>query len=113
MLVSRLVLNLRTYSDPELSAPTLRRNARNPTSTVDFAHNRFLGNIGAPLESGSFGWTDENDDGQGSVHSRSNEHASETAATAGGVMTLVPVVCFILIFLTYPCRDVNADDNFS
>jgi len=85
MLVSRLVLNIKTYSHEPESAPTLQ----NPVSTVVFARNRILGNIGAPLESRSFGWTDEDDEEQELADARSYEPTSDTA---GGVMTLVPVI---------------------
>jgi hypothetical protein len=51
ILISRLMLNLRTFSSPaELSQVT--QTATKQLSGLHFATNSFLGNIGAPLDGG-------------------------------------------------------------
>ncbi|KAJ3846469.1 hypothetical protein EV368DRAFT_69888 [Lentinula lateritia] len=62
LLISRLMLNLRTYSAPGNSITTTQGRARTWQSSLNFATNRMLGNIGAPLDGGSFGERDEQEE---------------------------------------------------
>ncbi|KAJ4491091.1 hypothetical protein C8R41DRAFT_867632 [Lentinula lateritia] len=62
LLISRLMLNLRTYSAPENSITTTQGGARTQQSSLNFATNRMLGNIGAPLDGESFGEGDEQEE---------------------------------------------------
>ncbi|KAJ3781632.1 hypothetical protein GGU10DRAFT_256595, partial [Lentinula aff. detonsa] len=52
MLISRLMLNLRTFPPPEGHTLTTSQGAY--LSSLHFASNQILGNIGAPLDGGSF-----------------------------------------------------------
>ncbi|KAJ4466950.1 hypothetical protein C8R41DRAFT_723532, partial [Lentinula lateritia] len=52
ILISRLMLNLRTYSEPGNS--TISQGQQTHVSSLNFASNQMLGNIGAPLDGGSF-----------------------------------------------------------
>ncbi|KAJ3872986.1 hypothetical protein F5051DRAFT_338405, partial [Lentinula edodes] len=62
LLISRLMLNLRTYSASENSITTTQGGARTQQSSLNFATNRMLGNIGAPLDGESFGEGDEQEE---------------------------------------------------
>ncbi|KAJ3898426.1 hypothetical protein F5879DRAFT_1026588 [Lentinula edodes] len=62
LLISRLMLNLRTYFAPGNSITTTPGEARTQQSSLNFATNRMLGNIGAPLDGGSFGEGDEQEE---------------------------------------------------
>ncbi|KAJ3795279.1 hypothetical protein GGU11DRAFT_747189 [Lentinula aff. detonsa] len=57
MLISRLMLNLRTFPPPE--GHTLTTSQRAYLSSLHFASNQILGNIGAPLDGGSFNEDEE------------------------------------------------------
>ncbi|KAJ3886322.1 hypothetical protein GG344DRAFT_26782, partial [Lentinula edodes] len=52
LLISRLMLNLRIYSEPGNS--TISKTQHTHVSSLNFASNRILGNIGAPLDGGLF-----------------------------------------------------------
>ncbi|KAJ3924492.1 MAG: hypothetical protein NXY57DRAFT_969760 [Lentinula lateritia] len=51
LLISRLMLNLRTYSEP--GNTTISQGQQTHVSSLNFASNQMLGNIGAPLDGGS------------------------------------------------------------
>ncbi|KAJ3798876.1 hypothetical protein GGU11DRAFT_779132 [Lentinula aff. detonsa] len=53
ILISRLMLNLRTFPTPG-TGDTLTTSQRAQFSSLHFASNQMLGNIGAPLDGGSF-----------------------------------------------------------
>ena len=50
MLISRLMLNLRTFSSPEEMSLLTQPSAGQRLEGLTFATNSFLGNIGAPLD---------------------------------------------------------------
>ncbi|KIK51160.1 hypothetical protein GYMLUDRAFT_252335 [Collybiopsis luxurians FD-317 M1] len=50
MLISRLMLNLRTFSSPEEMSRATQASAGQQPEGLTFATNSFLGNIGAPLD---------------------------------------------------------------
>ncbi|KAJ3846718.1 hypothetical protein EV368DRAFT_69700 [Lentinula lateritia] len=52
LLISRLMLNLRTYSEP--GNTTISKGQQTHVSSLNFASNQMLGNIGAPLDGVSF-----------------------------------------------------------
>ncbi|KAJ3779850.1 hypothetical protein GGU10DRAFT_381658 [Lentinula aff. detonsa] len=56
LLMSRLMLNLRTFPTPG-TGDTLTQRAN--LSSLHFASNQMLGNIGAPLDGGSFSEEEE------------------------------------------------------
>ncbi|KAJ3804597.1 hypothetical protein F5876DRAFT_70496 [Lentinula aff. lateritia] len=60
ILISRLMLNLRTYSEPENS--TISQGQQTHVSSLNFASNQMLGNIGAPLDGGSFNEEEEEEE---------------------------------------------------
>ncbi|KAJ3899759.1 hypothetical protein F5879DRAFT_1005019 [Lentinula edodes] len=74
ILISRLMLNLRTYSEP--GNTTISQGQQTRVSSLNFASNQMLGNIGAPLDGRSFNEEEEERveieaiDGQ---HDRSSE----------------------------------------
>ncbi|KAJ4465976.1 hypothetical protein C8J55DRAFT_440206 [Lentinula edodes] len=53
LLISRLMLNLCTFSEPRTTTSTISRGQHTQMSSLNFASNRMLGNIGAPLDDGS------------------------------------------------------------
>ncbi|KAJ3912358.1 hypothetical protein F5877DRAFT_72462 [Lentinula edodes] len=57
LLISRLMLNLRTYSEPGNS--TISQGQQTHVSSLNFASNQMLGNIGAPLDGRSFNEEEE------------------------------------------------------
>ncbi|KAH7870563.1 uncharacterized protein C8R40DRAFT_1010359, partial [Lentinula edodes] len=57
LLISRLMLNLRTYS--ESGNTTTSEGQQTHVSSLNFASNQMLGNIGAPLDGGSFNEEEE------------------------------------------------------
>ncbi|KAJ4465118.1 hypothetical protein C8R41DRAFT_871934 [Lentinula lateritia] len=57
LLISRLMLNLRTYS--ESGNTTTSEGQQTHVSSLNFASNQMLGNIGAPLDGGSFNEKEE------------------------------------------------------
>ncbi|KAJ3992392.1 hypothetical protein F5050DRAFT_1857253 [Lentinula boryana] len=58
ILISRLMLNLRTFPLPG-TGDTLTTSQRAHLSSLHFASNQMLGNIGAPLNGGSFNEDEE------------------------------------------------------
>ncbi|KAJ4474748.1 hypothetical protein C8J55DRAFT_490652 [Lentinula edodes] len=77
LLISRLMLNLRTYSEP--GNTTISQGQKTNVSSLNFASNRMLGNIGAPLDGGSFNEPEQEEE-EGvkmeairTEHERSNE----------------------------------------
>ncbi|KAJ3881614.1 hypothetical protein F5051DRAFT_425594 [Lentinula edodes] len=78
LLISRLMLNLRTYSEPGNS--TISQGQQTHVSSLNFASNQMLGNIGAPLDGGSFNEEEEEEEEErveieaiGGQHDRSGE----------------------------------------
>ncbi|KAJ3743018.1 hypothetical protein DFH05DRAFT_1498996, partial [Lentinula detonsa] len=61
MLISRLMLNLRTFPTPG-TGDTLTTSQRAQFSSLHFASNQMLGNIGAPLDGGSFNEEEEEEE---------------------------------------------------
>ncbi|KAJ3858839.1 hypothetical protein EV359DRAFT_68680 [Lentinula novae-zelandiae] len=61
LLISRLMLNLHTFSKPRNT--TMSQVQQTHVSSLDFASNRMLGNIGAPLDGRSFN-EEEEDNGE-------------------------------------------------
>ncbi|KAJ3793237.1 hypothetical protein GGU11DRAFT_800573, partial [Lentinula aff. detonsa] len=61
MLISRLMLNLRTFTTPG-TGDTLTTSQRAHFSSLHFASNQMLGNIGAPLDGGSFNEEEEEEE---------------------------------------------------
>ncbi|KAH7870603.1 uncharacterized protein C8R40DRAFT_1019301, partial [Lentinula edodes] len=57
ILISRLMLNLRTYSEP--GNTTISQGQQTRVSSLNFASNQMLGNIGAPLDGRSFNEEEE------------------------------------------------------
>ncbi|KAH7870615.1 uncharacterized protein C8R40DRAFT_1073135 [Lentinula edodes] len=57
LLISRLMLNLHTYSEPGNS--TISQGQQTHVSSLNFASNQMLGNIGAPLDGESFNEEEE------------------------------------------------------
>ncbi|KAJ3901735.1 hypothetical protein F5879DRAFT_1003694 [Lentinula edodes] len=78
LLISRLMLNLRTYSEP--GNTTISQGQQTHVSSLNFASNQMLGNIGAPLDGGSFNEEEEEEEEErveieaiGGQHDRSGE----------------------------------------
>ncbi|KAJ4466155.1 hypothetical protein C8J55DRAFT_587761 [Lentinula edodes] len=79
ILISRLMLNLRTYSEPGNS--TISQGQQTHVSSLNFASNQMLGNIGAPLDGESFNEEAEEEEEEerveieaiGGQHDRSGE----------------------------------------
>ncbi|KAJ3780219.1 hypothetical protein GGU10DRAFT_337353 [Lentinula aff. detonsa] len=61
ILISRLMLNLRTFTTPG-TGDTLTTSQRAHFSSLHFASNQMLGNIGAPLDGGSFNEEEEEEE---------------------------------------------------
>ncbi|KAJ3979211.1 hypothetical protein F5890DRAFT_1589461 [Lentinula detonsa] len=61
ILISRLMLNLRTFPTPG-TGDTLTTSQRAHFSSLHFASNQMLGNIGAPLDGGSFNEEEEEEE---------------------------------------------------
>ncbi|KAJ3885564.1 hypothetical protein GG344DRAFT_70423 [Lentinula edodes] len=61
LLISRLMLNLHTFSKPRNT--TMSQVQQTHVSSLNFASNRMLGNIGAPLDGRSFN-EEEEDNGE-------------------------------------------------
>ncbi|KAJ3992831.1 hypothetical protein F5050DRAFT_1852734 [Lentinula boryana] len=61
MLISRLMLNLRTFPTPG-TGDTLTTSQRAHFSSLHFASNQMLGNIGAPLDGVSFNEEEEEEE---------------------------------------------------
>ncbi|KAJ3978429.1 hypothetical protein F5890DRAFT_195311 [Lentinula detonsa] len=61
MLISRLMLNLRTFPTSG-TGDTLTTSQRAQFSSLHFASNQMLGNIGAPLDGGSFNEEEEEEE---------------------------------------------------
>ncbi|KAJ3743008.1 hypothetical protein DFH05DRAFT_1498936, partial [Lentinula detonsa] len=61
MLISCLMLNLRTFPTPG-TGDTLTTSQRAQFSSLHFASNQMLGNIGAPLDGGSFNEEEEEEE---------------------------------------------------
>ncbi|KAJ3885566.1 hypothetical protein GG344DRAFT_70425 [Lentinula edodes] len=80
LLISRLMLNLRTYSEP--GNTTISQGQQTRVSSLNFASNQMLGNIGAPLDGGSFNEQEEEEEERveieaiGGQHDRSGEPES-------------------------------------
>ncbi|KAJ3866323.1 hypothetical protein EV359DRAFT_79679 [Lentinula novae-zelandiae] len=60
LLISHLMLNLRTYSEP--GNTTISQGQQTHISSLDFASNQMLGNIGAPLDGGPFNEEEEKEE---------------------------------------------------
>ncbi|KAJ3881619.1 hypothetical protein F5051DRAFT_474207 [Lentinula edodes] len=60
LLISRLMLNLRTYSEP--GNTTISQGQQTRVSSLKFASNQMLGNIGAPLDGRSFNEEEEEEE---------------------------------------------------
>ncbi|KAJ3913157.1 hypothetical protein F5877DRAFT_71800 [Lentinula edodes] len=60
LLISRLMLNLRTYYAP--GNTTISQGQQTRVSSLNFASNQMLGNIGAPLDGGSFNEEEEEEE---------------------------------------------------
>ncbi|KAJ3878507.1 hypothetical protein F5051DRAFT_327866 [Lentinula edodes] len=77
LLISRLMLNLRTYSEP--GNTTISQGQKTNVSSLNFASNWMLGNIGAPLDGGSFNEAEQEEEEGVKMeairveHERSNE----------------------------------------
>ncbi|KAH7870598.1 uncharacterized protein C8R40DRAFT_1211764 [Lentinula edodes] len=79
ILISRLMLNLRTYSEP--GNTTISQGQQTRVSSLNFASNQMLGNIGAPLDGESFNEEEEEEEEEerveieaiGGQHDRSGE----------------------------------------
>ncbi|KAJ3884957.1 hypothetical protein GG344DRAFT_70944 [Lentinula edodes] len=81
LLISHLMLNLRTYSEP--GNTTISQGQQTRVSSLNFASNQMLGNIGAPLDGGSFNEEEEEEEEErveieaiGGQHHRSGEPES-------------------------------------
>ncbi|KAJ3924833.1 MAG: hypothetical protein NXY57DRAFT_1079395 [Lentinula lateritia] len=76
LLIIRLMLNLRTYSEPGSS--TISQGQQTHVSSLNFASNQMLGNIGAPLDGECFNEEEEEEErveieAIGGQHDRSGE----------------------------------------
>lgn len=79
ILISHLMLNLRTYSEP--GNTTISQGQQTRVSSLNFASNQMLGNIGAPLDGESFNEEEEEEEEEerveigaiGGQHDRSGE----------------------------------------
>lgn len=74
-----------------------------------FAQNRFLGNIGAPLDPDW--WNTQFDDDEGDDDELTDQNGSVTPTVNNGVTTLVPVVSSIEELLQ-PQRTANIGHRF-
>ncbi|EIM85383.1 uncharacterized protein STEHIDRAFT_158018 [Stereum hirsutum FP-91666 SS1] len=85
LLVNRLYLNLRTWNLPPASVSN-----HSALGEPAFAQNRFLGNIGEPLDPDW--WNNQFDDGDDTGPDGNMADASETTDIGDRITTLVPVV---------------------
>lgn len=85
LLINRLYLNLRTWNLP-LTSVSNHSGLGEPA----FAQNRFLGNIGEPLDPDW--WNTQFDDGDDTGSDGNMADASETTDIGDRNTTLVPVV---------------------
>ncbi|KAJ3847939.1 hypothetical protein EV368DRAFT_68692 [Lentinula lateritia] len=72
ILISRLMLNLRTYSEPGNS--TISQGQQTHVSSLNFASNQMLGNIGAPLDGGSFNEEEEEEEERVEIEAIGGQH---------------------------------------
>lgn len=88
LLINRLVLNLRLFNE----APNAPSSGHLPD--LDFAQNRILGNIGAPLDHSQWdSLMDEEVEGEQDAGQDDIDNI-----TGNEVNTMVPVVCLFLIW---------------
>ncbi|KAJ3804441.1 hypothetical protein F5876DRAFT_70626 [Lentinula aff. lateritia] len=85
LLISRLMLNLRTYSEP--GNTTISQGQQTRVSLLNFASNQMLGNIGAPLDGRSFNEEEEEEEEErveieaiGGQHDRSAGDCADSRA---------------------------------
>ncbi|KAE9391803.1 hypothetical protein BT96DRAFT_945092 [Gymnopus androsaceus JB14] len=112
LLINRFVLNLRAFSDS-----TVQHSGKGPSNTTvntlsvpNFAENRFIGNMGAPLDLNQWDdlWDDVNE-----VEDEGGESSWATLKGADPLTTLVPVVYDYekggAVSLVYMRRDRNTN----
>ncbi|EIM82967.1 uncharacterized protein STEHIDRAFT_160579 [Stereum hirsutum FP-91666 SS1] len=89
LLANRLYLNLRVLADPGSTMTSGHKDMPEPA----FAHNRFLGNIGAPLDPNWWETRFEDDYADHSTTSRlSGQDGPMVSPEGNGQTTLIPVV---------------------
>ncbi|KAJ3886521.1 hypothetical protein GG344DRAFT_69602 [Lentinula edodes] len=72
ILISRLMLNLRTYSEP--GNTSISQGQQTCVSSLNFASNQMLGNIGAPLDGGSFNEQEEEEEERVEIEAIGGQH---------------------------------------
>ncbi|KAJ3899764.1 hypothetical protein F5879DRAFT_925993 [Lentinula edodes] len=80
LLISRLMLNLRTYSEP--GNTTISQGQQTHVSSLNFASNQMLGNIGAPLDGGSFNEQEEEEEERVEIEAIGGQHDSSAGDCA-------------------------------
>lgn len=103
-MISRLVLNLRTFDTSDSESTISGRRALDAPA---FAHNRMLGNIGAPLDSDQWDAELFDDD---VVHDEDPDFLGSDSGNAEGVPgnatdTMVPVVCYFSVHISSSFTD--------
>lgn len=90
MLISRLYLNLRTFQDEDNSKSQTTR----APATLQFASNRILGNIGAPLKSQDLDVSEEEvvDDSYDGEYQDQYGGSRAEVDVGGGPATGVPIM---------------------
>ncbi|KAJ3858966.1 hypothetical protein EV359DRAFT_68567 [Lentinula novae-zelandiae] len=73
LLMSRLMLNLHTYSEPGNSTIS-QKGQQTHVSSLDFVSNQMLGNIGAPLDGGSFNEEEEEEEERVEIEAIDGQH---------------------------------------
>ncbi|KAF9060713.1 hypothetical protein BDP27DRAFT_1370308 [Rhodocollybia butyracea] len=89
LLINHFVLNLRVFSDRTVQHAPSNATAP-PLSMLDFAENRFLGNIGAPLDHTQWENVDELENEVEQEHGDIEWRVSDNAVDP--LTTLVPVI---------------------
>lgn len=105
LLINRLYLNLRAINHQSDTVTP----EHNGMPEMAFAQDRFLGNIGAPLDPDW--WNAQFDDDEGDGDELAIQDGSITPTGNNGVTTLVPVVSSIEE-LSPPQKTANVDYRF-
>lgn len=115
ILANRLFLNLKSYTKPEPGLTTVSRSIPG----LAFAgqqrqqHDRFLGNIGAPLRT----WFDDEDDDEIELEESAADETIEAALcdeeTGGREVEMVPVVNCLAILSSHQDRRLVTTDILS
>ncbi|KAJ3871600.1 hypothetical protein F5051DRAFT_484551 [Lentinula edodes] len=86
LLISRLMLNLHTYSEP--GNTTISQVQQTHVSSLNFASNQMLGNIGAPLDGRSFNEEEEEEEERVEIEAIGRQHDRSSEPESLGVVVV-------------------------